>query len=545
MVLGDDSIKAELIIISNSVFTACDDEPREAAVVVKGNKVISVIDREKALEYVDDNTKIYEFQDKLVMPGFHDSHVHMILSGLLEESVNLSGVLSEEEAVEITKKFVEAHPDYSWIIGFGWYHLSWKNKTLPSKCSLDKVFPDKPVLLFNSEAHGAWVNSKALELCGIDRNTLNPPYGEIAKDKAGEPTGFLYETAMGLATPKALNIPKEREEKLIKTFLKKAASYGVTSIGDIQNFIAQDLGSLEIYEALEQRGELTLRIHFVPGLRGDLEKPKLLRDKYKEGKIVFSGLKQLIDGVPTSYTGLMVEPYADKPDSVGTTFSSLDELREWILEADKEEFRVRLHACGDGAVRFALDCFEEAQNINGKRDSRHCIEHIEVVHPEDIQRFKKLGVVASMQPEHMAITEKYEDNPYIQRLGEKREKYSWAINSIRKTGAAVQLGTDYPVVDMNPMLEIYRAVTRVHNDGKPEGGWNPEEKLTLCEVLKAYTIGSAFGAFREKELGSLEAGKLADIIVLDRNLFNTPYENIRDTGILLNIVDGEIVYSKL
>jgi predicted amidohydrolase YtcJ len=253
-------------------------------------------------------------------------------------------------------------------------------------------------------------------------------------------------------------------------------------------------------------------------------------------------LKSFLDGVATTYTALMVEPYEDKPDTKGITLVPIEVAKNWVRSADKEGCQIRLHACGDGAVRFGLDCFEEAQKHNGRRDARHSIEHIENIHADDATRFQELGVVASVQPEHLAITPTFSDNPYRQRLGKKREKLSWPNKTLLHNRAILALGSDYPVVELNPMIELYRAVTRVHNDGQPEGGWNPEQKLSITEALHAYTYGSAYAAHRENELGSLEAGKLADIVVLDRNLFEIPSEDILKTKVLLTVMDGKVVY---
>lgn len=317
---------------------------------------------------------------------------------------------------------------------------------------------------------------------------------------------------------------------------------GITSIGDIQYLAGGQLGNADVYHKVEENDELTMRINFSIAISSNLDYAKHLRETYHSEKLMFSGLKMLVDGVPSAYTGLMVEPYSDKPDTCGIPFVPLDELREQIMNADKEKFRIRLHACGDGAVRYALNSYEEAQKLNGIRDSRHTIEHIEVIQPNDIGRIAKLGVVASMQPEHLAMTDKFSDNPYGSRVGKEREKYLWAIKTIMNTGAHMQFGSDFPVVDNNPMLEIYRGVTRVHNDGEPKGGWNPKEKLTVGEVIKGYTLGSAYGAFRENDLGTIEEGKLADITVLDQNLFTIDPEKIRDTKVRLTVMDGKVVY---
>jgi predicted amidohydrolase YtcJ len=383
---------------------------------------------------------------------------------------------------------------------------------------------------------------EALELCNITKDTPDPPFGRIERDISGEPTGFLYETAMGLVAQEAFKFSDDRLARLFKSFLAKAAGLGVTSVGDMLPLPGMELGNPEIYREFEKQAKLTVRIHLVAGLNDDLEIARRLKKTYTSDKLRFSALKNFLDGVAITYTALMLEPYADKPDVKGTPLIPLDVIKERVKNADKEGFRIRLHACGDGAVRLGLDCIEEAQRVNGQRDARHTLEHIENIHPDDIKRFGRIGVIASVQPEHLAITAGFYENPYRQRLGRKREMLSWPNKTLLNGGATLALGSDYPVVELNPMIELYRAVTRLHNDGKPLGGWNPKEKLSLAEALRAYTIGSSYAAFRETDLGTLEEGKLADIIVLDRNLFEIPAEEILETKVRLTIMDGCVVY---
>lgn len=532
---------ADMVLASNAVFTGLTAEVKPGAVAIGENKIIAVGNFADMELFLGPQTRVFQLGDQLIMPGFHDFHIHLFLGSLSQQCVSLLDAQSEEEAAEMVRQFAESRPDDPWVIGFSWYHVYWKEKRLPHRSTLDKVVPDRPVFLFNAECHGAWVNSKALELAGIDCNTPDPPFGEIMRDERGEPTGFLYETAMGLAK-QALMLPLERRYQILQEFLKQAAQLGVTSVHDMFPLPGMELGDLELYEAFEQQGELTTRIHFLASLDGQLDHPKRLREKYKSDKLMFSGLKQFLDGVPTTYTAYLVEPYSDRPDTRGNTLIPPEVVKKWVNEADREGFRVRLHACGDGAVRLGLDCYQAARQINGTRDSRHTIEHIELIHPNDLNRFQELNVIASMQPEHMAASSKYADNEYLNRFRGEREQYTWPIRTLKDRGAQLAFGSDFPVVGLNPLDEIYRAVTRRHNDGLPEDGWNPQEKITLAESLSAYTYGSAYGAFRENDLGTLEPGKLADIVVLKQNLFNVPVEQIPNCSVSMTIMDGKIVY---
>ncbi len=531
---------ADSVLYSNAVFTGLADEPFAGGVAVAGKTILAVGTRAELQACIGPDTLVRDFQDRLIMPGFHDFHIHLLLGSLERQGVNLLAAKSEDETARMVKAFADQRPDDPWIIGFSWYHILWDEKRLPHRSTLDKYIPDRPVFLFNAECHGAWLNSKALELAGITRDTPDPAFGEIARDENGEPTGFLYETAMALAK-QAFTFPRERRISLMQDFLAHAAKLGVTSVSDMFPLVTMELGDLEMYEEFDQADQLTVRIHFLTELTGDLEQAKRMRETYKSENLQFSGLKNFLDGVPTTYTGYLLEPYADRPDTCGDTLIPKETIESWTVNADREGFRIRYHACGDAAVRLGLDCFAEAQRQNGARDSRHTIEHIEVIHPDDINRFAELGVIASMQPEHLAA-DTYDGHTYRKRLGPERVKYTWPINTLRKSGATLAFGSDFPVVGLDPMTELYRAVTRLNNDGQPDGGWNPEERISLADALRAYTIGSAYGNFREHELGTLEAGKLADIVVLEQNLFAITPEQIRDTQVALTMMGGRIVY---
>lgn len=344
---------------------------------------------------------------------------------------------------------------------------------------------------------------------------------------------------MSLVTGDLYDLSEEKRRLMFQRFLQNAARLGVTSVNDLYSEGNSKLVKYELYREFEERDELTVRIHFHPVLDGNLEQAKQLRETYHSDKLQLSGLKQFIDGVITGYTAYMVEPYADKPDSVGDTCFPAETIKKWVVEADKEGFRVRFHAIGDGAIRLALDAYEAAQKENGIRDSRHTIEHVEVIHPDDIARFQQLGVIASMQPNHFALSER---EGYTAKIGTEREKYVFVINTLKASGAKLAFGTDYPIDKLNPLSQIHRAVTRIDSGGNDV--WLPEERITLAEALKAYTLGSAYGTFREHELGTIEAGKLADLIVLDRNLFAVPAEGILQTTVDLTIADGKVVFEK-
>ncbi|QRG67390.1 amidohydrolase [Brevibacillus choshinensis] len=531
--------KADIVLSGNAVFTGVTDEPAALSISICQNRIAAIGTPEEIEPWIGPQTAQHHFADQLIMPGFHDFHLHIMMGSVSLDSVFLHDARSEEEAVELVRQYAESRPDEPWIIGYSWDAGFWHSKRLPNRASLDKILPDRPVLLFHNEGHYAWANSKALELMNVDSATENPPFGLIDKDENGELTGILYETAIGLLTEAAYSFSKEKKSLMLQNFLAHAAKLGVTSMNDLYateaNAILEDF---ELFKEFEDNGSLTARIHLLPGLTGDLERAKNLRDTYRSSMLQVAALKQFVDGVVTGYTAYMLEPYADRPETCGETAFPPDVIKKWVVDADREGFSIRFHAIGDGAIRLALDAFEEAQAVNGKRDSRHAIEHIEVIHPEDIARFRQLGVIASMQPEHMHAADR---QTYVSCIGEERGTYAWAIKSLESAGAKLAFGSDFPIVGLNPMLEIYRAVSRI--DNSEENHWNPGEAISLANALKAYTVTPAYGTFREHELGTLEAGKLADIVVLDRNLFSVAPDEILNAKVKLTMVDGKIVYT--
>ncbi|CRK80244.1 amidohydrolase [Neobacillus massiliamazoniensis] len=525
---------ADIVISGNAVLIGEADTPEPAAILIKENKIAEVTAIEDCKKYTDEKTKIYHFEDQLIMPGFHDFHIHLLMGGLLNDSVRLHSARSAKEAAQMVKKYADAKPYEPFVIGCSWEQNQWEEGE-PHRCYLDELIPDRPVLLYQAEFHSAWVNSKALELAGINRDTENPAYGEIVKDEHGEPTGLLLEHAVGLVTS-VLPISLEIKEKLLDNFLKEAAKNGVTSVHDLLRIPDMSVEEAELYADYEEAGKLTTRVHFVAPLNGDLELAKSLRDKYKSNMVQFCGFKQFADGVTTSFTAYLLEPYSNNLSTKGGTVFPEETIKKWTVEADREGFRVRFHCIGDGAVHLALDAFEKAQQENGVRDSRHSIEHVEMIHPNDIDRFGQLGVLASVQPEHINVTTR---DVYEELIGEERMKYNYLLKTMIDRGTTMVFGTDYPVVGLSPLPGIYRAVTRLDDEGVV---WDGNERISLKDALYAYTAAPAYGSFREQELGTIKAGKLADIIVLDRNLFDVPYEEIKNTKVVFTMVDGKVVH---
>ncbi|WP_042355606.1 amidohydrolase [Bacillus rubiinfantis] len=532
-------LQADLLITSNVVFTGLSEFPEPAAIAIKGNKIIKIAPIEKISTMVSEKTKIYHFENELIMPGFHDFHLHLMMAGLQLVSVDLAAVKSEEEAARKVYEFAMEYPEDEWIIGMQWDSGYWSPQQMPTRNSLDKLLPDRPVFLLHAEGHFAWLNSKALEVLQINDDTPNPAFGSYEKAN-GTLTGILFENAVTRASEIALNFSKKKKAVILKNFIEVAVEYGITSVNDLFAPFDEILRDYELLKEMDRFNELFVRIHFTPEIKEDLTSLRMLKKEVASSKLQFSGLKGFLDGVITGHTAYLNSPYADKPGFRGEPAIPLDKLKKMVVNADREGFRIRFHAVGDGAVRLALDVFEEARKINGKRDSRHTIEHIDIIASNDIARFKELDVIASFQPDLVAIVER---GVYEAKLGKERMDNAFPIQTFLHSGAKIAFGTDTPIArTLNPLTQIYSAVARIDSSG--ETIWNKNERITLSDALKAYTIGSAYGSFRESELGTLEEGKLADLVVLDRNIFSTPIEEILETKVKMTITDGKIVFTQ-
>ncbi|WP_258832187.1 amidohydrolase [Peribacillus frigoritolerans] len=532
--------KADIVLSSDAIFTGLTHEPTSGAIAILGDKILSVGSKAEIEPFIGSGTKVFNYGNQLIMPGFHDFHLHIMFSALSLTSINLFEARSAQEVAAKVLEFSKECPEEEWIIGMQWDAGYWHDKQEPHYRILDAVIPDRPVVLFHAEGHYTWVNSKAMELAGVTEDIRDPDFGRYERDKNGLLTGILYEDAQQIVLKEALRLTQNKKETILKEFLRLLSQYGITSVNDLFAPIDDFLQDYDLFEKLDKQGELTTRFHITPELDGNLDKAQTLRNKYESRKLQFSGLKQFVDGTVTGHTAYFLKPYSDQLDICGHPALDPEVLIDRVVKADELGFRIRFHAIGDGAIRLALDAFEEAERKNGKRDSRHTIEHIEVIDQDDIERFSKLGVIASMQPDHMAASSR---EVYSSIIGPEREKNVFLTKSLLNSGASLALGTDFPVsISLNPMRQIYTAITRVDSSGNPQNTWHPEQKLTLAEALKAYTYGSAYGCFREHELGTLEAGKLADLVVLDRNLFDIPESEVLETKVELTINDGKVVY---
>ena len=534
---------ADAIVTNARIYTVNLGAKWAEAVAIRGERIVAVGDRKQIDVYRGPSTRIIDAGQRLVLPGFTDCHLHFMEGSLGLTHVELNGASSVEEIQRRVKTYADAHPNEPWIQGMGWTYPTFGPGALPNKKILDDVVPDRPVYLEAFDGHSSWANSKALAMAGIDRNTPDPPNGKIVRDEKGEATGALKESAGDLISSL---LPKPtRAERLaaLRQGIHEANKVGLVRV----HSAGGDFDYLDLYDELRKSGELTLRFYVAyfldpPGLTPQAAaKIEAARKQYNDDWISGGVVKTMLDGVVEAHTAAMLEPYTDDPSLSGKLFWDPGQYKATIAELDKDGLQIFTHAIGDRAVRLALDAYENAATANHTSDARPRIEHIETISTLDIERFGKVGVIASMQPLHS-----YPDEDtlgiWARNIGPERAKRPWAWHSIADKGGALAFGSDWPVVTLSPWPGVQTALTRQTSEDKPEYGFVPQQRLSLEDALRAYTLGAAFAGRREKTEGSIETGKLADMIILDRNLFQIEPTEIRNTEVLMTIVGGKVVY---
>jgi predicted amidohydrolase YtcJ len=534
---------ADTIITNARVYTVNPQQKWAEAIAVRADKIIFVGDAKSAESYKGPSTKVIDAKGKLVLPGFTDCHVHFMSGSLGLTQVDLTGANTIEEIQKRVKDYAAAHPTLPWVTGMGWQYPTFGATALPNKKILDDVLADRPVYLVAYDGHSSWANSKALAMAGIDRNTPDPPNGKIVRDANGEATGALKEAAGDLV--ERLMPKPTREERLtaLRKGLHEANRLGVVRV----HSAGGDFEYLDLYDELRKNGELTVRQYIAyfldpPELKPEaIEKIEQARKKYNDEWISGGAVKTMLDGVVEAHTAAMLGTYADDTSQSGKLFWDPDKYKQAIAELDKRGLQIFTHAIGDRAVRTALDAYENAQRTNHSTDDRPRIEHIETITAEDIPRFGKLGVIASFQPLH---TDPNEDTLKVWAVaaGPDRVSRAWPWRSVESTGGKLAFGSDWPVVTISPWPGVQNALTRQTAEGEPAGGWVPKERINIEDAVRGYTLGAAFAGRREKTEGSLETGKLADVIILSKDLFTIEPPDILSEEVLVTMVGGKVVY---
>jgi predicted amidohydrolase YtcJ len=537
-------VPADILIMHAKVYTVDAAKPWAQAVAIRKGKIVAVGRDEEIEKYRGIGTKWIDAGGKLVLPGFTDCHIHFISGSLGLSLVNLEGAKNTAEIQQRLREYAKRHPDELWILGRGWDYAMFAPETLPDKKYLDEIFPDKPVFLKGYDGHTSWANSKALALAGIDKNAPDPANGQIVRDPlTREATGALKESASALVQkviPKPDHVAKLRA---LRAGIKWANQNGLARV----HSAGGDFEELAMYDELRQENQLTLRFTIAyfqdpPELRKeDMDAIEAARKKYHDAWIDTNAVKFMLDGVVESHTASLLAPYSDDPSKIGPLFWDPEKYKAAVAELDKHGLQIFTHAIGDKGVRTALDAYEFAEKQNHTKDRRNRVEHIETIAAEDIPRFGKLGVIASMQPFH-ANPDDDTLNVWARNLGPDRASRAWVWNSIREAGGHYAFGSDWPVVTLNPWIGIQTAVTRQTREGTPKEGFIASQRLTVGQAVEGYTIGAAYAGRREKTEGSIVADKVADVIIVDRNIFEIDPHGIGDTKVLTTIVGGKIVY---
>jgi predicted amidohydrolase YtcJ len=536
------AIAPTLIIFNATIRTMDPAKPTAEALAIYGQRIVAVGMTKEIKAIAGPGTQSIDAQGQLILPGFNDAHVHFLTGGFQLSSVDLRDADTPEEFAERIRRFAEKLPSGRWITGGDWDHERWAAVNgmapLPTKELVDRFTPNTPVFVSRLDGHMALANSLALKLAGVSKQSTDPAGGLIVRDpNTGEPTGVLKDAAMSYVWKV---IPESSfEEKLAaaRAATEHAAQLGVTSVQDVS--AGNDVG---VYQTLLDRGELKTRIYAVSPLPAWERLAKAgVRAHFGSAMLRIGGLKGFSDGSLGSTTAFFYEPYLDAPNTSGLAGDEMfpeGSMLTRVREADRVGLQVMIHAIGDRANDLILSIFEQVTRENGEHDRRFRIEHAQHLRREDIARFGRAKVIASMQPYHAIDDGRWADK----RIGKERAKTTYAFRSLLDVGATLAFGTDWTVAPLDPMLSIYAAVTRRTLDGKNPDGWVPQQKISVEEAVRAYTMGSAYAEFQDGEKGSITPGKLGDLVMLSRDIFKIDPREIEKVKVVMTIVDGRIVF---
>ena len=529
---------ATLIVTNATVYTVDKQHPKADAVAAIGDRIVAVgssaeIDLWRGLQ-----TSVVDAGGKLVLPGFNDAHVHFISGGAQLDQVNLNDAATPQEFARRIATYAGKTAQGEWILGGDWDETKWPEPQLPTKELVDAMTGNTPIFVNRYDGHQSLANSAAMKLAGISARTADVPGGVIVRDASGNPTGIFKDAAQDLINKAIPPMSHERRMRAARRALEHAASLGVTSVQHMN----PDFADVAVYSELAEKGELTTRIYAVPMETSWQEQARIgLRHSWGSTWLRLGAVKGYADGSLGSGTAYMFEPFADDRGNRGLLSDEMhppSAMRERLMQADAAGLQLRIHAIGDRGIAMVLDIFGEIEKEHGYHDQRFTIEHAQHMAEKDFERFATLHVIASMQPYHAIDDGRWAEK----RLGHRRARYSYAWRSFLDHGVPLAFGTDWSVAPLNPILGLYAAITRATLDGKNPNGWIPEEKITLPEAVEAYTMGSAFAEFQEKEKGSITPGKLADMVILSDNIFDLKPEAIRNVKVETTIVGGKVTY---
>jgi len=542
------SAVADLALRNGAIYTVDGARSWAETIAIDDGRIVYVGNDAGAKDYIGPQTEVVDLEGRMVLPGMQDVHIHPISGGIEANGCDLNAATSVDEYIAIIKKYADDHPNEPWIKGGGWAMSDFGPGALARKELIDAVVPDRPVILWSRDGHTTWVNSKALEVAGITKDTPDPADGRIDRNpKTGEPSGSLQEGASSLVSDKSPPDSDEKRDAGLRYAVRMLNGFGITGVQDA-SVNEEDLKS---YSRLDESGELTMRVvgsiwwERDQGLE-QIDSIKNLRSEFTKGRIDASTVKIMQDGVMENYTAVVLEPYKLKgqKDVRGIPMVEPELLKKAVTQLDADGFQVHFHAIGDGAVRQSLDAIEAARTANGDLGHRHHISHIQLIHPDDQPRFRKLGVIANFQP-LWAYADAYITDLTLPFVSKETASYMYPIGTMEKSGAVIAFGSDWSVSSANPFEEMETAITRMSAVGETKTVWMPDERIGVPEALAAFTINAAYTNRDEANTGSLEVGKRANLAVLDRNLFDIPATEISDTKVLVTLFEGKAVHGKL
>jgi predicted amidohydrolase YtcJ len=529
--------EADIVITNANIRTMDVKRTIARSMAVYGGKIIAIGSDADTRALIGPKTRVINANGMLVLPGFNDAHVHFSETGAQLSSVDLRDAKTPQEFVQRIKDFAAKLPKDRWILGGQWDHENWTPNDLPTAALIDAVTPNNPVFISRLDGHMALANSLAMKLAGVNKDTKDVAGGMIVRDASGNPTGIFKDTAEGYIDRVIPDPSFDQKLEYAEAASNYAASLGVTSVQDMS--AGTDIG---VYQELLRQGKLKTRIYGCSPL-SDFKRWQNTGLHYAFGPAMLrvGCLKGYADGSLGSTTAWFFEPYLDAPNSTGLPRADVTTtMKQNIADADKAGLQVNIHAIGDRANATVLDYYENAETVNGVRDRRFRIEHAQHLRQEDIARFGKLKVVASMQPMHII-----DDGRWAwKRLDEKRLKGTYAFRTLLDSGGMLAFGSDSPVASLDPLFGIYAAVTRRTLDDKNPGGWIPEQKITVDEAVRAFTWGSAYAEFQDDVKGTLEVGKAADFVIISNDIFTIDPVKIRDAKVLVTVIDGRVAYER-